>query len=180
MHYVKWLAVGTALLAGGWFLQHQYLGDDIKTNPEKTAQTDIQNEAALLSGSWIYNAGDCDSKLLLDSVYEINFKDNADNKRAGTVNTTSQDFTIEFATDKDQDLVTKSNRAIANCDDIDTPNATPFIARYSPYPLNKTFLYYRDAELLVQVDGDDIFIFRRLSRLREIKALLNSSDNETT
>lgn len=180
MHHTKWLAIVAVLATSGWLVHNQYVSGSGKDGVGQTAQYDIETNTPILSGSWIYNAGDCNSKLVLDSVFEINFKENADTKRAGTINTTSEDFAIDIDPHKYKDLIIRSENAIANCDDIVTPQEAPVIAIYSPYPLNKTFVYYKNAKLLVQVDGEDIFIFRRLSRIREIKAMQNSSDNKTT
>lgn len=179
MHYIKWLAIGTAFSIGGWVVYNQYLSvNNVNDATAPLTQIALENNKPLLSGSWIYNSGDCDSKLVLDSVFSINFKADADLKRAGTINTSSNDFIIDIDANKYQNLITLSEKAIANCDDIAAPQETPLIATYSPYPLNKHFVYYKDADLLVQVEDNDIFIFRRLTRIREIKAMLNSSDNE--
>lgn len=179
MHYTKWLAIGAVLATSGWLVLNQYVSGSGKDGVGQTAQYDIETNKPILSGSWIYNAGDCDSKLVLDSVFEINFKENADTKRAGTINTSSENFRIYIDPLKFKDLTERSESAIANCDDVAIPQETPVIATYSPYPLNKKFVYYKNANLLVQVDGEDTFIFRRLSRIREIKAMQNSSDNKT-
>jgi len=180
MRYIKWLAIGSIVSIGGWVAYNQYLGVNNVHDATEPMTLRAVKDSELLSGSWIYNAGDCDSKLVLDTVFAINFKANADSKRAGTINTSSKDFIIDIDANKYQNLITLSEKAIANCDAIEIPNDTPLIVTYSPYPLNKQFVYYKDADLLVQVDDNDIFIFRRLSRIREIKATLNSSDNEAT
>lgn len=181
MHYIKWLAIGAVFSIGGWVGYNQYLSvNNLNDATAPLTQRALENNKPLLSGSWIYNAGDCDSKLVLDSVFAINFKADADLTRAGTINTSSKDFTIYNDATKYQNLITLSEKAIANCDNIATPQETPLIATYTPYPLNKQFVYYKDAELLVQVDENDVFIFRRITRIREIKAMLNSGDNKAT
>lgn len=181
MHYIKWLAIGSLLSIGGWVAYNQYF--NVNNVDDATAPLTLnvaQGDKPLLSGAWIYNAGDCDSKLVLNSVFAINFEADADLTRAGTINTSSKDFTIDMDPIGYQNLITLSENAIANCDNIATPQETPLIATYSPYPLNKQFVYYKNADLLVQVDENDVFIFRRITRIREIKAMLNSGGNEAT
>ena len=143
------------------FIGYSILGNDVPTTEEAKSA---------LSGSWVYNALECNDGIEMESLYEIQIGSGLANGAMNAYRTDRDGFSYIDNDTLPKQFTELLSNTFAACAIHEEPMESPVVLRFVIDGKETHIVGYTNSQVLIKVEKDNTALLRPISRIKELVA----------